>query len=59
MVGLIKQDKALEIIQDVLAAVEQWNVFANNAGVSALQRQMIWKEFCQLQKTLLLNSSSK
>jgi serine/threonine-protein kinase HipA len=33
----IKQDKALEIIHQVLAATQKWDTFATNVGVSKLQ----------------------
>lgn len=33
----IKQDKALEIIHQVLAATQKWDAFATKVGVSKLQ----------------------
>lgn len=37
----IKQSKALEIINQVLQAIEKWNTFADEAGVSKLQTSNI------------------
>ena len=37
----IRQDKALEIINQVLAALQKWTAFANEVGVSKLQSKNI------------------
>lgn len=37
----IKQDKALEIIDEVLAATQKWNTYANQIGVSKKQTKNI------------------
>ena len=39
----INQSKALEIIQQVLAAIEKWGYFANESGVSQSQNHNISK----------------
>lgn len=40
-IGNIRQDKALEIIHQVLAATGKWNEFASDVGVSKLQTKNV------------------
>lgn len=46
----IKQDNALEIIYQVLAATEKWDSFASEAGVSRLHTQNIRKALLLIRK---------
>ena len=49
----IKQDKALEIIDQVLAATQKWDAFADKVGVSAVQT----KNIGEVLRTIRKNSS--
>ena len=46
----IKQDKALEIIAQVLAATEKWEAFAGEVGVSAIQTKNIGQALRAIRK---------
>ena len=46
----IKQDKALEIIHQVLAATEKWDAFAGEVGVSKLQTKNIGEALRKIRK---------
>lgn len=46
----IKQDKALEIIHQVLAATEKWDAFAGEVGVSKLQTKNIGEALRTIRK---------
>lgn len=46
----IKQDKALKIIHQVLAATEEWDTFASEAGVSKLQTKNIGRALRTIRK---------
>jgi serine/threonine-protein kinase HipA len=46
----IKQDKALEIIHQVLAATEKWDAFAGEAGVSKVQTKNIGEALRKIRK---------
>jgi serine/threonine-protein kinase HipA len=46
----IKQDKALEIIDQVLAATQKWDAFAGEVGVSAIQTKNIGEAFRTIRK---------
>ncbi len=48
----IKQDKALDIIHQVLAATEKWNSFADDVGVSKMQT----KNICEALNAIRKNS---
>jgi serine/threonine-protein kinase HipA len=50
----IKQDKALEIIHQVLAATEKWDVFASDVGVSKLQTKNVGEVLRMIRKTACL-----
>ncbi len=50
----IKQDKALEIINQVLAATEKWDIFAREVGVSKLQIKNIEETLCTIRKNARL-----
>lgn len=49
----VKQDKALEIIDQVLAATQKWDAFADKVGVSAVQT----KNIGEMLRTIRKNSS--
>lgn len=46
----IKQDKALEIIDQVLAATQKWDTFAGKVGVSAIQTKNIGEALRTIRK---------
>lgn len=46
----IKQDKALEIIDQVLAATQKWDAFADKVGVSAVQTKNIGEALRTIRK---------
>ncbi len=46
----IKQEKALEIIDQVLAATQQWDAFADKVGVSAIQTRNIGEALRTIRK---------
>lgn len=46
----INQDKALQIIHEVLAATKKWDAFANEVGVSKLQTKNIGETLCTIRK---------
>jgi serine/threonine-protein kinase HipA len=46
----IKQDKALEIIDQVLAVTQQWDAFADKVGVSAIQTKNIGEALRKIRK---------
>jgi serine/threonine-protein kinase HipA len=46
----IKQDKALEIIDQVLAALKKWDDFATEVGVSKLQTKNIGEALRTIRK---------
>ena len=47
----IKQDKAVDIINQVLAATEKWDAFAREAGVSEVQTKNIGEALRAIRKT--------
>jgi serine/threonine-protein kinase HipA len=47
----IKQDKALDIIYQVLSAIQKWDVFAGEAGVSKVQTKNIREALSTICKT--------
>lgn len=49
-IGNLKQDKALEIINQVLAATEKWDVFAQEVGVSQVQIKNIGEALSRIYK---------
>lgn len=51
-IGNIKQDKALEIIHQVLNATQKWHEFAHDAGVSKLQTKNIGNALAIIQKII-------
>lgn len=46
----IKQDKALEIIDQVLAAIQKWDAFAGEVGVSTIQTKNIGEALRTIRK---------
>jgi serine/threonine-protein kinase HipA len=46
----IKQDKALEIIDQVLAATQKWDAFAGEVGVSTIQTKNIGEALRTIRK---------
>jgi hypothetical protein len=46
----IKQDKALEIIHQVLSATQKWDTFATEVGVSKLQTKNIGEALRTIRK---------
>ena len=46
----IKQDKALEIVHQILAVTQKWDVFAGKVGVSAMQTKNIGEALRMIRK---------
>jgi serine/threonine-protein kinase HipA len=51
---MIKQDAALEIINQVLAATEKWDIFASEAGASKIQTKNILEALHMIRKMACL-----
>jgi serine/threonine-protein kinase HipA len=51
LIGNIKRDKALDIIDQVLEATQKWSDFAAKTGVSKLQTKNIAEALNQINKS--------